>query len=63
MILPIYAIGQPVLKQRAPDVDLNDKEGILAFVADLIETMQAASGLGRMTPKTIPILSELSLIL
>lgn len=51
MILPIYAYGQAVLKQQAPNVDLNDKEGILAFIADLEETMYAASGVGLAAPQ------------
>lgn len=50
MILPVYAYGQPVLKRKAKDVDLND-EALAPFVADMWETMYNAKGIGLAAPQ------------
>ena len=51
MILPIHAFGLPVLKERAQDVDLSQKDEIQKTLADMYETMYAASGMGLAAPQ------------
>ena len=50
MILPIYLYGQPVLRNPAVEVDLNDP-ALKTFVADLYETMYNAEGVGLAAPQ------------
>lgn len=51
MIQPIYLYGSEVLRARAEEVDLNDKEGIAQLVADLEETLKVADGCGLAAPQ------------
>ena len=50
MILPIVAYGTPVLKKRAVDVELDDPD-LNALIANMWETMYAASGVGLAAPQ------------
>jgi peptide deformylase len=50
MILPIRSIGDPVLKKVAKDIT-PDHPGLKQFIADLYETMYAASGVGLAAPQ------------
>src|SRR5437667_3586811 len=49
-VLPIRIFGDPVLKQRTPDVETVD-ESIRRLVEDMIETMYAAPGVGLAAPQ------------
>ncbi len=49
-ILPIRVFGDPVLRQRAPEVEAVD-ESIVRLVDDMIETMRAAPGVGLAAPQ------------
>ena len=42
MIQPIYIYGSEVLRAKAEDIDLNDKEYISNLVKDLKETLAHA---------------------
>lgn len=50
MVLPIYAYGQTVLRERAADVE-GDSPELQALIDDMIETMHAASGVGLAAPQ------------
>ena len=50
MVLPIYAYGQPVLKKRAEEVNIND-EGLNEFIANMWDTMYHAGGVGLAAPQ------------
>ncbi|MEM1117210.1 MAG: peptide deformylase [Bacteroidota bacterium] len=50
MVLPIYAYGQPVLRERAADIE-SDSPELQALIDDMIETMHAASGIGLAAPQ------------
>jgi peptide deformylase len=50
MVLPIYAYGQPVLRDRAEEIDADSPE-LQALIDDMIETMHAASGVGLAAPQ------------
>lgn len=50
MILPVYAYGHPVLKQRAIDVDPNEP-AIQSLITDMWETMYHANGVGLAAPQ------------
>ena len=50
MILPIYAYGQPVLRERAARVE-GDSPELQALLDDMIETMRGASGAGLAAPQ------------
>ena len=50
MILPIYTLGQPVLRQVAEDVDPNDPE-LKRLVADMYETLERSEGIGLAAPQ------------
>jgi peptide deformylase len=47
-VLPIVAVGDPVLRSRALDVTPDElaSEEVQGFIDDMIETMRAASGAG-----------------
>ena len=45
MILPIYTLGQPVLRQVAEEIDPKDPE-IQQFVQDMFETLDRSGGIG-----------------
>jgi|SRR5688572_4581502 len=49
MIYPIVMYGDPVLRQKAKDIDPGTD--ILALVEDMFETMYAASGVGLAAPQ------------
>lgn len=50
MILPIVAIGDPVLKKVAVKIDKNH-EGLQKLIEDMFETMYNASGVGLAAPQ------------
>lgn len=50
MILPIVAIGDPVLKKVAEKIDKN-YEGLSSLIEDMFETMYNASGVGLAAPQ------------
>ena len=50
MVLPIYAYGQPVLRERAAEVE-GDSPELQALIDDMIETMHAAHGVGLAAPQ------------
>ena len=53
MILPIFLFGSPVLRQAALPVDIaaEDKDKLLQFVKDMVETMHKADGCGLAAPQ------------
>ncbi|MBL0034359.1 MAG: peptide deformylase [Flavobacteriales bacterium] len=50
MILPIRAYGDPVLKKMAQDIEPGHP-GLKQLIADMFETMYAASGVGLAAPQ------------
>lgn len=50
MILPIYAFGQPVLKQVAKEID-KDFPDLHDLIDNMYETMENASGVGLAAPQ------------
>ena len=50
MVLPIYAYGQPVLRERAAEVEADSPE-LQALIDDMVETMHAAHGVGLAAPQ------------
>ena len=50
MILPIYAYGQPVLRERAAEIEADSPE-LQSLIDDMIETMHAANGVGLAAPQ------------
>lgn len=50
MILPIYAYGQQVLKNKCEDIDPNF-EGLKELIHNMWETMYEASGVGLAAPQ------------
>ena len=50
MVLPIYTLGQPVLRKVAEDVDPNDPE-LAQFVQDMFDTLDRSSGIGLAAPQ------------
>ncbi|MCS6991787.1 MAG: peptide deformylase [Chitinophagales bacterium] len=50
MILPIVAYGDPVLRQKAQPIT-PDYEQLQQLIADMFETMYAASGIGLAAPQ------------
>lgn len=50
MILPIYLYGQPVLRQKAEDIDENYLD-LKQLIADMFETMYHADGIGLAAPQ------------
>ena len=51
MIQPIYLYGSQVLRQKAAEIDLNDKEGIATLVQDLKDTLVNSEGVGLAAPQ------------
>lgn len=51
MILPIYLYGSEILRNENVDADLNEKEAIAKFVADMKETLKVADGCGLAAPQ------------
>ena len=50
MVLPIYTLGQPVLRKVAEEVDPNDPE-LAQFVQDMFDTLDRSSGIGLAAPQ------------
>jgi peptide deformylase len=50
MILPVYAYGQPVLRQKAKEID-KDYPNLQGLIADMFETMYASNGIGLAAPQ------------
>ena len=50
MVLPIYAYGQNVLKQKASDIS-SDHKNLKELIDDMYETMYAAKGVGLAAPQ------------
>ena len=50
MVLPIYAYGQPVLRERAAEIE-SDSPELQALIDDMIETMGVAHGAGLAAPQ------------
>ena len=50
MILPIYAYGQPLLRERARDVE-GDSPDLQRLIDDMLETMRGAHGVGLAAPQ------------
>ncbi len=51
MIQPIYLYGSAVLREKAAEADLNDREYLKSLVADLKETLAASEGCGLAAPQ------------
>ena len=51
MIQPIYLYGSEVLRARAEEIDLNDKEYIANLLTDLRETLKVSEGCGLAAPQ------------
>ena len=51
MIQPIYLYGSEVLKKKALDADLEDREGIERLIGDLWETLAVSEGCGLAAPQ------------
>lgn len=50
MILPIYAIGNPVLRQKAKDIDPGYGD-LDTLIEDMFETMEESNGIGLAAPQ------------
>ena len=50
MVLPIYTLGQPVLRKVAEDIDPQDAE-IQQFVQDMFDTLDRSGGIGLAAPQ------------
>jgi peptide deformylase len=50
MILPIYLIGHPVLRQKAVEIDKN-YQGLNELIDNMFETMYSATGVGLAAPQ------------
>ena len=50
MVLPIYTLGQPVLREVAEDIDPADPE-LKQFVDDMYETLARSEGIGLAAPQ------------
>ncbi len=50
MVLPIYTLGQPVLRQVADDVDPNAPE-MQKLVGDMFDTLDNSGGIGLAAPQ------------
>lgn len=51
MIQPIYLYGSEVLRAKAKEVDLTDKEGIATLIQDLKDTLKHSDGCGLAAPQ------------
>ena len=51
MIRPIYLYGAEVLRKKATEVNLQDREAIAALVQDLKDTLVVADGCGLAAPQ------------
>lgn len=51
MILPIYIYGQPVLREVAEEIDIENYPNLDELIENMFETMHAASGIGLAAPQ------------
>ena len=51
MVLPIYLYGQQVLRDRAKEAALSDREGLQNLVRELWDTLAKADGCGLAAPQ------------
>ena len=51
MIRPIYLYGSEVLRKKALEADLNDREALSSLVKDLWDTLEVADGCGLAAPQ------------
>ena len=51
MIQPIYLYGSEVLREKAEEIDINNKEEIIKLVKDLKDTLAHADGCGLAAPQ------------
>ena len=51
MIRPIYLYGSEVLRKKAVEADLNDREGLTSLIKDLWDTLEVADGCGLAAPQ------------
>ena len=51
MIYPIVVYGDPVLKKKATNFSVEDKEKVTKIIADMFETMYNAHGVGLAAPQ------------
>lgn len=51
MIQPIYLYGSEVLRAKAEEIDLNDKQAIAELVTDLKDTLEKSDGCGLAAPQ------------
>lgn len=51
MIQPIYLYGSEVLRAKAAEVDLNDREHLTQLITDLKDTLKKADGCGLAAPQ------------
>ena len=51
MIRPIYLYGSEVLRERAAEADLSQKEALGSLIADLRETLERSEGCGLAAPQ------------
>ncbi|MBC7389576.1 MAG: peptide deformylase [Opitutaceae bacterium] len=51
MIYPIVVYGDPVLKKKATNFSVEDKEKVAKIIADMFETMYNAHGVGLAAPQ------------
>lgn len=51
MVKDIYIYGSEVLRKKAKEVDLSDKEHIVSLVQDLKDTLKVADGCGLAAPQ------------
>lgn len=51
MIQPIYLYGSEVLRLKAADADINDREGLGKLIVDLEDTLAKAEGCGLAAPQ------------
>ena len=50
MVLPIYTLGQPVLRKVAEDINPEDPE-LAQFVQDMFDTLDRSGGIGLAAPQ------------
>ena len=51
MILPIYLYGSQVLREKAEDADIEQREELTKLLEDMYETMRNADGCGLAAPQ------------
>lgn len=51
MVRPIYLYGADVLRTKAEEVDLSQREEILSLIQDLKDTLEVADGCGLAAPQ------------